>query len=202
MAFNRLKRVQEEAQDLNVIPVMNLFMVLIPFLLMGATFFHIGVIPTSTPTLNPSDSDVPKTPTTVAVNMEVTPDLIRISCASVSLSEDDLNALSAEWPRKGNEYPVDALQKALVNIKAKYPESNTLTVLPFEDLNYQELVKILDVTRVRPDGFDAHGDPKFQDLFPVTIFSRFVPPELEGENAAIDDQAEGGETNEDEAVAQ
>lgn len=189
MAFNRLKRVQEETQDLNVIPVMNLFMVLIPFLLLGATFFHIGVIPTSTPTLSPSDSDVPKTPTTVAVNMEVTPDALKISCASVSLTEAELTALSSEWPKAGGEYPVAKLQAALVDIKAKYPESNTLTVLPFEDLNYQELVKILDVTRTIPDGLDAKGDPKFKELFPVTIFSRFVPPEMEGQNAAIDDQA-------------
>lgn len=189
MAFNRLKRVQEETQDLNVIPVMNLFMVLIPFLLLGATFFHIGVIPTSTPTLSPSESDVPKTPTTVAVNMEVTPEAIKISCASVSLTEDDLNALSREWSKGPSGYPVDKLQAALVDIKQKYPESNTLTVLPFEDLNYQDLVKILDVTRVRQVGVDEKGEPKLEELFPVTIFSRFVPPELAGENAALDDQA-------------
>ncbi|MEZ4459895.1 MAG: biopolymer transporter ExbD [bacterium] len=200
MAFNRLKRVQEEAQELNVIPVMNLFMVLIPFLLLGATFFHIGVIPTSTPTLSPSDSDVPKTPTTVAVNLEVTPDAIKISSSSVSLDEDQLNALAAEWPKKNNEYQVLELQKALVAIKDKYPDSNTLTVLPYEELNYQDLVKILDVTRVRQIGVDEKGEPKMQDLFPVTIFSRFVPPELEGENAAIDDQAAEMEIGDEEVT--
>ncbi len=189
MAFKRLKRAQEEAHELNVVPVMNLFMVLIPFLLLGATFFHIGVIPTSTPTLSPSDSDVPKTPTTVAINLEVTTASIKISAASVSLDENELSALSSEWPKKGNEYPVEELRKALISIKDKYPDSNTLTVLPFEDLNYQELVKILDVTRVRNMGLDEKGEPKFLDLFPVTIFSRFVPPEFVGDNAAIDDQA-------------
>lgn len=187
MAFDRWRRATEDAVEINVIPVMNLFMVLIPFLLLGATFFHIGVIPTSTPTLNPTDSDVPKTPTTVAVNLEITEEVLRISASSVSLELEALEALSAEWPKKGGEYQVDALQKALIDIKSKYPESNMLIVLPFEDLNYQVLVSVLDVTRNRQVGFTESGDPKIEDIFPVTIFSRFVPSELVGANANLDE---------------
>lgn len=190
MAFDRWRRATEDAVEINVIPVMNLFMVLIPFLLLGATFFHIGVIPTSTPTLSPSDSDVPKTPTTVAVNLEITEDLLRITASSVSLDPEELEALSAEWPKKNGEYQVDALQRALVEIKQKYPESNTLTVLPFEDLNYQVLVSVLDVTRNRQVGLDAKGEPKIEDIFPVTIFSRFVPDNLVGENANLDEEGQ------------
>lgn len=190
MAFDRWRRATEDAVEINVIPVMNLFMVLIPFLLLGATFFHIGVIPTSTPTLSPSDSDVPKTPTTVAVNLEITEDLLRITASSVSLEPEELEALSAEWPKKNGEYQVDALQRALVEIKQKYPESNTLTVLPFEDLNYQVLVSVLDVTRNRQVGLDAKGEPKIEDIFPVTIFSRFVPDNLVGENANLDEEGQ------------
>ena len=190
MAFDRWRRATEDAVEINVIPVMNLFMVLIPFLLLGATFFHIGVIPTSTPTLSPSDSDVPKTPTTVAVNLEITQDLLRITASSVSLEPEELEALSAEWPKKNGEYQVDALQRALVEIKKKYPESNTLTVLPYEDLNYQVLVSVLDVTRNRQVGLDAKGEPKLEDIFPVTIFSRFVPDNLVGENANLDEEGQ------------
>ena len=190
MAFDRWRRATEDAVEINVIPVMNLFMVLIPFLLLGATFFHIGVIPTSTPTLSPSDSDVPKTPTTVAVNLEITQDLLRITASSVSLEPEELEALSAEWPKKNEEYQVDALQRALVEIKKKYPESNTLTVLPYEDLNYQVLVSVLDVTRNRQVGLDAKGEPKLEDIFPVTIFSRFVPDNLVGENANLDEEGQ------------
>lgn len=190
MAFDRWRRATEDAVEINVIPVMNLFMVLIPFLLLGATFFHIGVIPTSTPTLSPSDSDVPKTPTTVAVNLEITEDLLRITASSVSLEPEELEALGAEWPKKNGEYQVDALQRALVEIKQKYPESNTLTVLPFEDLNYQVLVSVLDVTRNRQVGLDSKGEPKIEDIFPVTIFSRFVPDNLVGENANLDEEGQ------------
>ena len=47
--FGRLRRPQEEEPDINMIPIMNMFMVLIPFLLMSASFFHIKAINTSVP---------------------------------------------------------------------------------------------------------------------------------------------------------
>ena len=55
--FDRYRRTVEETQDLDLLPVMNLFMVLIPFLLMGAAFFHIGVIPASLPSHTPEVKD-------------------------------------------------------------------------------------------------------------------------------------------------
>jgi hypothetical protein len=122
--------------------------------------------------------------------LEITQDLLRITASSVSLDPEELEALSAEWPKKNGEYQVDALQRALVEIKQKYPESNTLTVLPFEDLNYQVLVSVLDVTRNRQVGLDAKGEPKIEDIFPVTIFSRFVPDNLVGENANLDEEGQ------------
>ncbi len=196
MAFSRFKSAADEAAaDLNVVPVMNLFMVLIPFLLLGATFFHIGVIPTSTPTLSPSDSDVPKTPTTVAVNMEIDVDTIAISAASVSLSEEQLTALSGEWGKKAGKYPVKDVQAALLDIKGQYPESNTITVLPHEKLGYQDLVEILDHTRNHVTGKDKDGEDVREDLFPVTIFSRKITenPINEGEDPEGEGEAGGEE---------
>jgi biopolymer transport protein ExbD len=47
--FSRMIRQAEEEPELNMIPIMNMFMVLIPFLLMSASFFHIKAINTSIP---------------------------------------------------------------------------------------------------------------------------------------------------------
>lgn len=181
MAFDRWREATSDPDDLNLIPVMNLFMVLIPFLLMGAAFYHIGVIPTSMPVNDPQQSDVPKTPTTVAVNLEVTEDALKLTVASVSLDPETLQSLGAQWSRKkSGAYPVDALQKHLIGLKQKYPESNTITILPYEGLDYQRLVQILDKTRERKVGMDAKGEPKFKELFPVTIFSRLLTLPEEG----------------------
>ncbi len=174
--FDRYKRsVNEAAPDLNVIPVMNLFMVLIPFLLLGATFFQIGVIPTSLPTHNPTESDVPKTPKTVLVNLVVEEDEMRLTCDSVSLTPEELDDLAQTFPNSGGTHDIGALQAKLESLKTTYPESNTLTVIPHGDLQYQELVRVLDATREKDTGrVGPKGEPIFRELFPVTIFSKLV----------------------------
>lgn len=191
MAFSRLRQAKQQgAEDLNLIPVMNLFMVLIPFLLMGAAFYHISVIPTSVPVNDPQQSDVPKTPTTVAVNLEVKQEMLRLTVASVSLDAEELDALGAQWPRDSKEgYPVMALQQHLKDLKKQYPKSNTLTLLPHDDLEYQELVHILDHAREWNTGKNNDkGEPIFEELFPVTIFSRLLLlPESGGEEGAVED---------------
>ena len=50
MGFDAYRRKRAEPADINLTPVMNLFVVLIPFLLLSAAFFHVSVIPTSLPT--------------------------------------------------------------------------------------------------------------------------------------------------------
>lgn len=173
--FDRYRRTVEEAQDLNIIPVMNLFMVLIPFLLLGAAFYQIGVIPTSLPSHDPQESDVPKTPKTVLANLVVAPDEMRLTFDSVSLDPEELDALGATFPKKGGKYDAPGLAATLSAVKDQYPKSNTLTVIPHEKLVYQELVNILDATRERKTGrLDAKGEPEFEELFPVTIFSKLV----------------------------
>jgi len=57
----------DKDQELDLIPVMNLMVTLIPFLLLGAAFYHLGVIPTSLPN-NVSASDSPP-PTEIKVSM-------------------------------------------------------------------------------------------------------------------------------------
>ena len=169
-----------EPDDLNVIPVMNLFMVLIPFLLLGAAFYQIGVIPTSTPTHDPDASDVPETPTTVAANLMIEEDGLRLTFASISLSEEELDEIAAHFPRRDGAYDREGLREHLKEIKQRYPESTTMTVLPYRGLAYQDLVTTLDATReyaVDPD------DPEtgYEELFPVTVFSRLITAEGGGE---------------------
>ncbi|MBA2665283.1 MAG: biopolymer transporter ExbD [Bradymonadaceae bacterium] len=174
--FNKRRRKTSEVYDLNVVPVMNLFMVLIPFLLLGAAFYQIGVIPTATATHDPNASDVPATPTTVSANLVIKPDAIALSFASTSLGEEALSALSIELPKKDDQYDIEGLRTRLTRVKQLYPESTTMTILPHNELPYQVLVEVVDGVRERPLGFDDKGDAKFEELFPVTVFSKFIPP--------------------------
>ena len=189
--FNRVGRAKQDSEELNVVPVMNLFMVLIPFLLMGAAFFHIGVIPVSTPTHDPQQSDLPKTPTTVAVNLVIKPGEMSLTASSVSLSPEELEALGGVFSSKEGRFDVDGLQQHLESIKTQYPDSNTIIVVPHNEVIYQDLVEILDATRERMDGVDEKGEVKYKELFPVTVFSRFIPPSSEPEAEPASEESEG-----------
>lgn len=197
--FNRYNRVAQETEPPDLIGVMNLFMVLIPFLLLGAAFFKVAVIPSSLPTHTPQTSDVPLTPKTVTVNLVIEKDGMQLSGTSTSLTEEELEAISASWPRlpsktpgKPGPYPLDRLVAKLKEIKSYYEKSNTMIVLPYAGLEYETLVRILDASRDYVIGKDSTGEDIRADLFPVVVFSRFIPPPPD----AVDEEGEGGEGTE------
>jgi biopolymer transport protein ExbD len=190
--FERWKRTVEETRELELIPVMNLFMVLIPFLLMGAAFYHVGVVPSSLPTHVPDDSDVPRTPTKITANLAVTPDRIELGASSTSLTDEQLAELGGSWPNRDGEYDIEGVQERLVSIKKRYPHSDTMIVLPHEELEYQALVEILDGTReLKRRG--EKGERLASPLFPVVVFSRFIPPppSVDGGEPLAETEAEG-----------
>lgn len=156
-----------------MIPIMNLFIVLIPFLLAAAAFYQVGVIPTSTPQNTPNQTDVPKTPVTVTLNAVVRTDGVTVSAASTSLAPEELAALTFEVPRSDDGYDTKLLQAKLAEIKGRYPKSNTVLLMPKDDVELADLVGLLDAMRERP--VEGKVDV-FETLFPVTVLSQFVPP--------------------------
>lgn len=183
--FDKWKRATQEPADLNIIPVMNLFMVLIPFLLAGAAFVKYGVIPTSTPTQSSSTEKKKKQdedkPDRVMANLVIAPDEIQLTYSSSNVPESKRNELAESWDWDGSDEDVLLkLRRALRRAKEKYPESNTVTVLPHDELQYQTLVRVLDYTRERPTEKDGEGDSNTEPLFPVTVFSKYVPPDPSG----------------------
>lgn len=178
---NRRPKFSDGGDDLNIIPVMNLFMVLIPFLLLGAAFFQISVIPTSTPTHEPTEADIPETPKTVTATLMIEPDELAVTFESVSLARDELDDMARTFDKSAGDYDLDGLQSHLRHIKEQYPESTTITVLPHDDLEYQQLVDILDTTRDYPLDPDD-PDTEREELFPVTVFSRMIRSEPDSDD--------------------
>ena len=195
MAFKRWQRASE-AIELDLIPVMNLFMVLIPFLLMAATFFHIGVIPASLPSHVAADPP-PEPPIEITLNVVVKAEQLEFTASSSEVDEETLAELATTIPI-GEEIPSAEIQQYLLGLKGDYPTSDTAILLPHPELKVDRLVAILDAVREKDTGEkDSQGEPVFDPLFPVVIFSQFnavlqgVEP---GEVGAAEGAApEGGE---------
>ncbi|MDF1562013.1 MAG: biopolymer transporter ExbD [Deltaproteobacteria bacterium] len=186
--FSKFRKAKE-AEDLNLIPIMNLMMTLIPFLLLGAAFYHIGVIPTSLPTHTPEGTNEPEKTEIVTLNLQVDEASVELSASASGLSEQELEALGGTFPRGKDGFDLPAIQAAVLNVKTNYPKSDTMIVLPSEAVVYQDLVSILDVTReriIKAEGKDDVHEP----LFPVTVFSRLIRPDPDAEGASTEEPAE------------
>lgn len=180
--FDRFKAQAKSAQELNLIPIMNLMMVLIPFLLLGAAFFHIGVIPTSLPTHTPaSPGEPPDNRTVITLNMQIEPDKILVTGSAAGLTEEETEALSAEFGRRpGGGYDVQALQRHIERIKDQYPKSDTVVIVPDDRVKYKDLVEVLDYTREKIIPVEGK-DPIRKPLFAVTVFSKLIKEEEKSE---------------------
>ena len=98
--FDRWRQAKNEVDDLNLIPIMNLMMTLIPFLLMGAAFYHIGVIPSSLPTHVPQGNPHPDKTKTVTLNLQVLPDKLELSATGNNIPDSELSDMSPRGPQE------------------------------------------------------------------------------------------------------
>lgn len=172
MQFSRYRSAREDA-EVNLIPVMNLFVTLIPFLLLAAAFYHAGVIPTSLPSQTDGESDVAADTKSVTVNLVIQQDKILMSASNSAISEETLAALSLTIKRKEEGYDLELLNKALQAIKKRYEDSDTIIVLPGDEVEYQDVVLVLDAARSIP-GDKAKQTGADDALFPVVVLSRKV----------------------------
>lgn len=172
MRFARFRRVREEA-EVNLIPVMNLFVTLIPFLLLAAAFYHVGVIPASLPSQTDEESDIADDKLSVTVNLLVESNKIHLTASSSGLDEETLADLSVIIDKTDQGFDLTNLGKALYQIKFKYNESDTVVVLPTDDVPYEDIVRILDVAREFRMNKGTEEEVRIP-LFPVVVLSRKV----------------------------
>jgi biopolymer transport protein ExbD len=147
--FSKLRRKQDMDDEINMVPIMNMFMVLIPFLLMSASFFHIKAINTSVPVLAEGGSDLAaEKQIVVTVVVKLKTSGIQTSALSKDLSESDLAALDGEFAFDENDAAAyTAFSEYLQQVKRNYPKSDTLILIPEDDILYDTIIQTMDVAR-------------------------------------------------------
>lgn len=126
-----------ESIDLDMTPVMNLFMVLIPFLMSMAVFTQIAVIDFSLPPAQSEGAEAGETKE-LDISIVVTETGFRIVGTGKKL---DL------IPKIRGKYQMDQLRALLKAVKFQYP-SQTSVVLVFEgNIIYDDIIHFMDVCR-------------------------------------------------------
>ena len=150
-AFLRLKRKEmEDDGEPNLVPIMNMFLVIIPFLLMSASFYTIKAVNTSIPVLSNSiDKPVAETQQiSLTVVAEIKKESIKVSVLSDKLTAKELEEFKTVYTVEGNSgYPMDKFSMHLQNIKIKYPKSETLILIPDSSIDYETIIRAMDTAR-------------------------------------------------------
>ncbi len=145
-------RREERPVDLNMVPIMNLFLAMIPFLLSCAAFFQAAVINASVPALSEGGSAADEEPEKellkIILNLQITADGFVLS-AQGDQAEDELKAIVTRIPMKGKEYDFEKLAERCKELHDKYAKSDTVVILPEKDVLYDTLVQAMDAARER-----------------------------------------------------
>jgi len=175
-------------EPLNLIPVMNLLTILIPFLTLTAVFMRISVLPTSLPSVSDEsdapaeeeqeEDDKPKLNLTVSINA----DGFYVAGSGGVLSGQEPGEPTISLTDEG-DYNYDALTEKLVDVKKEFPHESDVILIPEMrigektkdnvEIPYQVVIDTMDAVRRAPEPVvDSDEDGEKDDiLFPGVIFS-------------------------------
>ncbi|MCB9557181.1 MAG: biopolymer transporter ExbD [Deltaproteobacteria bacterium] len=165
-----LKR-RGDVEDLDLIPIMNLFVTMIPLLLLTAAFYHIGMVNASIPTQSDEQSDVPTSRLSVAVNVRMTDKGFELTASNAAMTEEELAPLSALIPKKGGSYDYARLTEVLGGIKRKFEKSDTMILFPNKKADYGQLIEAMDAARYFKRVKESEAK---LTLFPVVVVASMV----------------------------
>ena len=150
--LKNIRRQMDEDVELDMVPIMNMFLVLIPFLLMSASFLQMKAINTSVPVLssgeNTQELNTKDSKIKLTIIVELKENNIHVSATSDNAPEEILNKIDKKIGKKNSgSYPVDELGNFLKDIKVNYPESDTVIIIPEESIVYETIIKTMDIAR-------------------------------------------------------
>ncbi len=141
----RIKRKLSGDTELHIVPVMNLFLALIPFMLLAAVFVQISVLDTTLPAVgDASQEEVKKEEEKPRLNLTIaiTDEGFYVGGAGGVIAERGKKTTVPRAP--DGTYDFDKLASILKKIKAKYPDENDVIVVAEDSIDYQLIVSTMD----------------------------------------------------------
>ena len=153
--LRRYKRYEKEPPELNITTFLNLMVVLVPFLLITAVFSRITILELNLPTGAGDASKIEKPKTSVEV-------IVR----EKGLEIGNGKSILVRFPKVDDEYDVKTMSEYLLMIKTKYMSLKEATVLMEPDIEYRNLVQIMDAVRIAEVIQGDDPEPQEIELFP------------------------------------
>jgi biopolymer transport protein ExbD len=152
-SVRKIQRHQRKPSELQLVSMIDIFTVLVTFLLMTAVFSRTVILELKLP---PANADFTPPPPGLQLEVVVRKD---------SLMVDDRNSGPlASFPNKDGNYDFDALGDYLQKVKSKYPDKTDATILLEPDTPYDIVVQTMD--RIRVLEVNAGLSVQQYELFP------------------------------------
>jgi biopolymer transport protein ExbD len=159
MASKSAKRVMRNhmryrgRHDLNVVPMIDMMVILVFFLIFTAAFTRTNILELNLPG---ADSAVPDLPE--GLNLEV---IVRRS-GVIEVADRGTGVLKS-LPAVSGNYDLGGLSEYLKLVKSKYQDKQDATILLDQEVKYETLVQVMDTVRV----FQVPGSQwDMAELFP------------------------------------
>ena len=135
-------------EELDLVPIMNLVTILIPFLLFSASFVTLGAIDSTLPAIH--DEGKPPAEEALELSILITDDGYELAAKQdLGLGDD---ARIQRWD-------TGALTERLASIKDRWPDEQDVILVPESGIAYEVLIATMDAAR-------RQGD---RDLFPGVV---------------------------------
>src|ERR1700689_3991347 len=131
-------RYHQGRDDLNIVPMIDMMVILVFFLIFTAVFSKTNILQLNLPASNNTTPlDLPK-----GLKLEV---IIRPN----DLVVNDRNSGPLKLlENTANGYDLDGLSEFMRKVKAQFPEMTDATILPSPNVSYDDLVQVMDTVRV------------------------------------------------------
>jgi biopolymer transport protein ExbD len=124
----------KEPPELDITTFLNLMVVLVPFLLITAVFSRITIMELDIPAGSSGSLDKPK----VSIEVIVRRDNIELGNGV---------GVIARMPNVDGKHDIATLSEYLQKIKGNYPDKTDATILIEPDIEYDQMVRIMDAVR-------------------------------------------------------
>lgn len=161
-----MKRRVVEVPDVDLVPVLNVVSIIIPFLLMGASFLRVAALPGTIP----ADAPIEATGDDPAIRVDVDPDGFVLFAASDALPGGRQALPCRAGCTRPEDWEVAGLRAALARLHDAHPSVTTIVVSPAPELDFERVIQAMDAVRSRP-----LADGSLGPLFPDVVLGGRTP---------------------------
>jgi biopolymer transport protein ExbD len=164
------------AADVDLTPIMCLFIILVPLLLLSAVFERLAALQVHLPEASTiEETEKPKEEPTGLVELRL---LIQEDGLALegTLSHDPSGKeketyedILYEFPVQGDLYDLEGLQKSLLSLKQQYPRHEEIVFLVDDKVSYNVIVQAMDTCRL--EYYEEEGQRRSRPLFPDIALS-------------------------------